>query len=309
MATSRTKPKPKPTPTPSKTAPSAASTARIERSQLLGLLSSLPSLSDVQRGAFRAQFDDETCRALGATTRAALVELEAMRFARLAHGFLTGPRASAVRYTPARLAWALECLGALVDAREADVAARGKVQATQRGRTLAAERATSLAGELSLSLQDAAVGDADRARELTDARALVTPTDDAPALLDALATVLERWLGRNDPALTALLEGYGLSAADVRAARDAAATLRAERNRAQGTGNASTDGPAVNVREGRVLYELRLLRKLFHRASDRLGDPEIPRFNPSPALRRVFTDDRKGAGEDPVTPVPSPDKG
>ncbi len=292
-----------------KSAPAEATAARIERSQLLALLSALPALSDVERGAFRAQFDDEACRTLGATTRAAVVELEAMRFARVAHGFVTGPRASKVRYTPARMAWLLESLDALVDAREADVTARGKVQATQRDRTLAAERASALTGELSLTLQDAAVGDAGRAKELNDTRALVTPTDDAPALLDALATVLESWLGRNDPSLTALLSGYGLGPADARTAREAAAVLRTERSRAQGAGNATTDGPAVNVREGRVLYELRLLRKLFHRASDRFGDPEIPRFNPSPTLRRVFTDERKGNEETPVPPIPAPDKG
>lgn len=309
MATSRSKAtKASPTKTP-KTDDSAAPVARIERARLAALLSELPSLGEVQRKAFLRQFSDESCRALGATTRAAVVELEAMRFARLAHGFLRGPSAASVRYAPARLAWLLECLDALVDAREADVAARGAVQAKQRGRSLAAERALSLAGELSLALQDAAVGEESLARELNDARALVTPADDAAATLDALAGVLESWLSRGDATLAALLDGYALGAQDALAARDAASSLRAERARAQGGGNASTDGAAVNVREGRVLYELRLLRKLFHRASDRLGDPAIPRFNPSPTLRRVFTDDRKGTEGQPEAPIPTPDKG
>ncbi|MEZ4394366.1 MAG: hypothetical protein R3A48_25110 [Polyangiales bacterium] len=309
MTTSRSKTTKVPPTKAPKTGDSTTPVARIERAQLAALLSELPSLGEVQRKAFLRQFSDESCRALGVTTRAAVVELEAMRFARLAHGFLRGPAAASVRYAPARLAWLLECLDALVGAREADVAARGAVQAKQRGRTLAAERATSLAGELSLALQDAAVGDESLARELSDARSLVTPADDAAAALDALAGVLESWLKRGDATLAALLDGYGLSTQDVAAARDAASSLRAERARAQGGGNALTDGAEVNVREGRVLYELRLLRKLFHRASDRLGDPTIPRFNPSPSLRRVFIDERKSTEGQPEAPIPTPDKG
>lgn len=309
MAHSQAKSKPRHPSKPQKAPENPESTARVDRARLMSMLAELPRLSDVQRGAFGAQFSNERCRELGAKTRGAVVEFEAMRFARLAHGFLLGPHAGLVRYTPGRLAWLLECLKSLIDALDGDVAARSEVQLKQRGRSLAQAHASSLLGELSLSLLDASVGNEALARELADARDLVAPRDDVPGLLKALAGVLERWLGRGDAGLTALLAGFGLNAADVRAARDAAETLLRERSVAQGAGNAKVDGDAANVAEGRVIYEMRLLRKVFHRAHERSGDPEIPRLSVSPGLHRVFRSADASDEPTPPLPPPSPDQG
>lgn len=280
--------------------------ARIDLGRLAAMLAGLPPVSEAERAGFRSQFSDEKARALGATTRAAVVELEAMRFARPAYDYLLASNNRRVRYAPVRLAFLLECVAELADARAADVTARTKAAAKQGGRSLAESRAAAILGELSLSMQDVTVGSDDLSAQLASARKLAVPADDTAAALDALAQRLEGWLADSDPRLAALLAGYNLGAEDVTAARAAAAALRKERDAAQATGSAHHDGAAVNAIEGRVLFEMRLLRKLFHRASDRTGDPSIPRLNPSPGLRRVFSDGPTDAEGGPDSPAPTP---
>lgn len=91
-----------------------------------------------------------------------------------------------------------------------------------------------------------------------------------------------------DPFRHALLAGYNLTTGDVSRARADLAALRHEQRTAVGVGSARFDGPAVNALEGRVLFEMRTLRKSFHRAREHGGDPTIPRFVISPTLQRVF---------------------
>lgn len=298
----------------SKTAPAAksgngASTAhaRIDLDRLAAMLDALPSLDETTRAAFRSQFTDDQCRELGATTRAAVVELEAMGMARTAWDFLLGPRTALVRYTPERLAWLLTCLGELVAARGDDLAARNKAASSRSGRSLAETAAQRVLGELHLALRDVVVGRDDLAKALDTAGDSVTPTSDTAGALDAYANVLDAWLRGKDRALHALLRGANLGAEDVIRAREAASALRRERDASQSLGSARYDSAAVNAIEGRVLFELRLLRKTFGRAAERTGDPTIPTIRVSPNLRRVFalTADTPADGSPaPAPPVP-----
>lgn len=276
------------------TGSSTLSTARIDIEQLATLLASLPSPGDLQRRAFRGQFSAERCATLGTKTRASTVELEAMRFAQDAAAYLRRPEAVGLRYTPVRLAWLLECIGALAAARQQDVARKTAGSSLKAERSVAALRAAAIGGELSLTLQDLAEGDDSLRAELQTARATASPAQDVLALLDAHAHVLEGWL-RGTPELQALLDAARVDASTLTEAKRAAEQLRSERTRAQPAGNTTADSPDVNVAEGRVLYELRLLRKTFRRARERGGDPSIPALNPSPTLRRIFL--RADAGD------------
>lgn len=260
----------------------------------------LPPLTDASREAFRAQFDEEQARALGATTKAVTVELEAMRMAVTAHEFLRGPSAGAVRYAPQRLTWFIESLGRLAEARAADVSTRRKADTTRAGRSLAEESAARTLGELSQTMTEVVGGRNALARGLSAMRARVEPKTDTGANLEAHADLLAEWLGATDPVQQALLAGYNLTAGDVSRARADLAALRSEQRTAVGVGSSRFDGPAVNALEGRVLFEMRTLRKSFHRARERSGDPTIPRFVISPSLQRIFA---AAPGDD----APAPD--
>ena len=299
----RTNSRPSPrTPAPAK--PGNRAHARIDLDRLAAMLGALPSLDETTRAAFRSQFTDDQCRELGATTRAAVVELEAMGMARTAFDFLQGPRTALVRYSPERLAYLLAGIGDLVEARGDDLAARNKAASSRGGRSLAEAAAQRVAGELHLALRDVVVGHEALARELDEARRSVTPATDLAASLDALAGVLDRWLRGKNPWLHALLRGANLSDADITRARDASAALRRERDAAQSQGPSRYDSAAVNAIEGRVLFELRLLRKTFLRAAERTGDPAIPSIRVSPGLRRVFA---LGADDPGIeSPAPAP---
>lgn len=286
----------------------ATNQARIEVHRLAAMIEALPSLDDTLRAAFRGQFSDDRCRELGATTRAAVVELEAMGMARPAFDFVQGPKGGMVRYAPQRMAWLLECLAALVALRQDDVVTRSKAASQRGGRSLAEESAQRVSGELSLALQDITVGRDDLAQALSEARASVVPTSDTAAMLASLAGLAARWLQSGDALTRALLLGANVTADDVSRAQDAVAALRRERDAAQGAAASKHDSAAVNAIEGRVLFELRLLRKTFLRAADRSGDPAIPSIRVSPGLKRVFSaagDDAEEPAkpEEPVKPV------
>jgi hypothetical protein len=266
----------------------ASKYTRVDLDRVSSMLSALPAIDDTSRGAFRAQCSDEKARALGATTRAATVEVEALGMARGAYAFVLGSKSRLVRYAPARLAWLLECIGELARVRDADVSERQKAAASRSGRSLAKESAQRTLGDLSLALQDVSEGRDDLTASLAAARAAVTPASDTAATLTAFADLLDAWRTKGDAQTRALLAGAHLDADDVTRARADAAALRREQDDAQGRGSALFDSAAVNTHEGRVLFELRYLRRVFHRASDRTGDPEIPRFKVSPGLQRVF---------------------
>lgn len=295
----------KPTSSTPKAASSPRSPARIDLSELGALLSSLPAPSETQRGAFRAQFSDARCANLGATTRAATVETEALRFARTAATTLLGPGGASVRYTPTRLAWLGECLAELAARRSSDVEARTDASGRKSSRSVLEIKARAVGSDLSLALQDVSEGNDTLRNELRDARAKVTPADDVLGLLDGHCAVLAAWL-QGSEVLRALLESARLDEGTLSAARDAAEALRRERTRANTGANPEFDGPAVNVIEGRVLYEMRLLRKVFNRARERSGDRTIPALTPAPALQRIFlTVDREESV--PAEPAPAPE--
>lgn len=280
-----------------------AAPSRIDASVLAGILTSLPTPTEAQRRAFRAQFSDTRCAALGATTRAATVEAEALRFVQGAIETLRGPAAESVRYIPARLAWLLECVVTLTEQRTQDVRGRSDSSARKSERGVLEQKARLVSSDLSLALQDVAEGDEGRLAALRNARAKVSPADDVLGLLDAHTAVLADWL-QGDEAVRTLLASARLDDGTLAAARDAADALRRARSTANSAGNPQVDGPAVNVVEGRVLYEMRLLRKVFSRARERTGDRRIPALTPAPALQRVFINVDRDEAEPAPPPAP-----
>lgn len=153
-----------------------------------------------------------------------------------------------------------------------------------------------------LALQDVVVGRDELARSLAQARDAVVPVSDTAAMLGALANLVANWLESGDALIRALLLGANVSADDVARARDAEATLRRERYAAQGAASAKFESAAVNGLEGRVLFELRLLRKTFLRMANRTGDPGILRIRVSPGLARVLTAAVSDDAEEPAEP-------
>ena len=90
------------------------------------LLADLPRLTDAERAAFRAQFTDEQCAALGDRTKSGAVQKDAFGWAKVMHSTLRAHPHAVRRYGATRLAWFVECLRGLETALKPE---RGRVAA------------------------------------------------------------------------------------------------------------------------------------------------------------------------------------
>jgi hypothetical protein len=231
------------------------------------LLADLPRLTDADRDAFRGQFTDAQCDEIGGKTKSAAVLREAKAWAQIIQRALrTSPHALR-RYGETRFAWLVECIRALEAAIEKQSSDARSANTTAMDLDLARIAAFSVRNDLRDTLTILAGADAKERDAL--ASTLSAGDDDRGhvAALHALADLADWWLKRDDPRAKTLVTSVSLGAADVEAARSAAAELATAANIDTVT-TSTRDTPSVDVAEGRVLLEMKTAMGVFGRARE-----------------------------------------
>jgi hypothetical protein len=256
---------------------SATDSAGLESSTGLNkvedrLLLGLPPLTQAQRSAFRSQFSDAQCDALGTRTKAEAVGRDARAWAATIDASLRKHPDVLRRYGKARFAWFLECIRDLYQALDAQRAARGSVGASKRQAGYAREAARAAREDL-LEALEMIVGGSEAEREsLSAASGAARSNEEIARSLRSLADLAEGWL-KERAAGDATLEGKGT-------ARDA---------------------PAVNRIEGRLLLEMRIVMRVFARAHER--NAVVPRLTPGPGTRPVLRSRSAAGGKEEPEPT------
>jgi len=256
------------------------------------LLTEWPPLTDVQRDAFRAQFSDLRCDALGRRTDSGIVYDDALSFAKIidrslrAHGMLLR------RYGPSRFAWFLECIASLGRARSEQLANKdAPAKSMETALAKANEVRRTLAHALDMLTGDYAL---DRT-ELAYAMGHAERPDALVRSLHDLAKLADQWLRHTDGETRALVASVDLRQGDVDLAWAAATDLENALERASGKVRGSTtDTPSVDRIEGRVLLEMRHAIAAF--AFAHAIDPVVPELVPSEHTRVVMLQTQSAEG-------------
>ena len=137
---------------------------------------------------------------------------------------------------------------------------------------------------------------------MTELQGALGTTETALALVQsvkALASLASTWLGSSDPHDEALVASVNLTAGDVDTANQAAQALTDAASSAVGTRATPKDGPAVNLAEGRLLFEMKAVRGVFEKA--RSKTPAVPSLPVGSGTRRVLATHKKAAAPAPAT--------
>jgi hypothetical protein len=270
-------------------------------------LASLAPLTDAARAVFTGQTTAQERADLGGRTKSDGVLRDAGSWIpQIAkHRVKT-------RYGANRLAFLCESVLALSDAIA--TAKTGRTGAASAGalRNGSITAARAVRNELLHALQQVTRGSA-QAADVADAAREAQRDDALAESLTSLADIAEAFLAKakKDAGAAALAEGASLTAADVTAARSAAAALVSTGAARVAAGNARVqDTPEVNLAEGTVLAEMRVARAAFENAN--AIDPTVPRLVPGPATRHVLGTHSHGKVSSPVAPsapVASPTNG
>jgi hypothetical protein len=290
--------RPKPAPSP---APTAASPGPDQ------LLARLPALDGAHRNAYLGQFSEADCAALGAQTKSAAVRAGALAWAAEATPALASPAlAPEIDYAPERLAWLVELIVRLDAARGESGRSGARQSSVRTVRDVAREKAWGVRKRLAGKLSRVVRGDPIATVALADAGSAPSD-DDLLGSLGILASLADRVTQSTEPSVLVLAASARVAAADATGAREAMAALKAASRdvalggRAQG----ERDTPAVNVVEGRVLFELLFLRDAFDDARRR--GVAVPALVPPTGLRHVLAHSRpKKAASPPTSPGSSP---
>ncbi len=272
----------------------------VDLGRLAAIRKHWPAVGDVQRRAFARQHTDAQCDALGARTRARLVRREAYNWvirideALREHG-------AAIRYSPVRFAWFLDCFSTLETTLSSEQAAATTSDAAKAGFEQAEAAARATYDELKEVCKEIAGEMAIPQSELDAAIGIGKAADELEAGVRSLAALASRWLGTNDPEFRALVEVHQLGPADVAEAVAAADALRKSFDATRGGAlRPMNDSPATNRAEGRVLVEMRVAMYAFGRAHR--ANKLIPVLSPGRGTRHVLAPSRKEA---PAEPAPA----
>jgi hypothetical protein len=304
MATRAKKRSPvKATPTSTKKAKSPPRDAlpRVASPVIDPLFASLPPLTNVQRQAFRDQWSPLLCDEAGELTESADVYQEASGWAPIIDRTLNKVPQAVRRYSKARFAWYLECLHDLGQVMDAQLSGQRSPNAARHRVEGARKTALTIHAELIEALTVLAGGDILERRALAAATGATDTPDALASSLRALSRLAEGWLERESPSARALVSSIDLTTADLDAARAATHALAfASYEAAHGT-RSDRDAPAVNRAEGRVLFEMGLVMRIFERAH--LLNNLVPKLTPRPALRIALCgpDIFSASGEVPPT--------
>lgn len=285
----RTKNKPNPTKPNAAQTPTPREPSGTRADQILSTLGAKwgHELTSVERTVFESKYSASQCEKKGAETRSEGVEREALAWVAQIDAGLAKFPAELRRYRPSRLAWFLECLGKLHDARaiqrtKGDSAAQAGVALT-RAQTAALQARR----EVVASLTEIVEGDPHAEEALSSALGATTRPDHIVESIEKLCALARDWLGRKDNLSKARVATSGLTMAEVETAEKAGATLAAAATGKTLEGAAVVrDTPAVNQIEGRVLFEMRAAMRVFNAAHELNG--AVPKLSPGPATRSAL---------------------
>ncbi len=281
-----------------RTPPSARSSSAIDL-----LLSRSKPLSDDERGAFRSQFSDARCDAMGVRTKSANVLAEAKSWAVTIDKALDQYPRDLRRYGRTRFVWLLECVRDL--AREIDAQRNAGGAGSAQASDLAARRSDALGArkDLTSTLEGLTEGDDAATEGVATATAIARDDDESLVRsVRALAALASDWLARaqHHVAARVLVASLGLDEADVNAATAKASALEeAMVARALGEKGSTFDRPSVNRIEGRVLLEMQRVMRVFEEAKKL--NKLVPRLVPGSGVRSVMLRGRSSAATPPAT--------
>jgi hypothetical protein len=266
--------------------------------------SRVPALAAEEIEAFLSLANEPQCAELGSQTRAEGVLGDAVRWAVAIDTAKREHPEALVGYSDTRFAFFLGRISALADALDAQRARRGKKGEAEGGAQSASQAAKACREALISKLRSfAGFREAER-RDLAGAIGTAESEDSLAKSLSKLADLAESWLKRKDKASETLAKSAGLAAADVSGARKQAHALAgAAADATMEGGGGPKDSPAVNVAEGRVLFEMREARRLFDEA--RAKNPLVARLAPGPSTRHVLGR-RSGGGQEAKPPEEGP---
>jgi hypothetical protein len=292
-------------------APAAAKKTTAAGPGPADLLARLPRLDDVQREAFSGQYSDAECTALGAKTQSGTVRATAFAWAAdTAVALADAATAKGVRYGATRLAWLVELIVALDSARGAARDTAGAHEDVRTTRDLLRRRARDVRVELGAALDAVVRNHPDDEAALGAARFGEARTDDLlVASLERLAGLVVAFASRalRDADMRHRLEAACVTPEDADVARDAASDFANAREGVAlgGQSQGGKDTPAVNLVEGRVLFEMLRLRAARDQARAR-GLPLSALIVP-PSLDHALARNRATAPvATPTPPAPTP---
>ncbi|HEX4516769.1 MAG TPA: hypothetical protein VH054_24645 [Polyangiaceae bacterium] len=267
-------------------------------------LSSLPALKAAARDAFRAQTRAQERADLGGQTKSAGVLREAGAWIPTMAAALDRFGA-AIAYSKTRFAFYCESVLALSDAiAHATTTRSGSVTANAR-RDGALARAHEVRKDLRHALGDVTRG-SDSAKRLATIDQRGQQDDVIASVLGQLADLADDVLAsaKKDDGVAALVDGV-LSAELVVEARDVAGDLTSAGAGRFTAGPARVqDPPEVNLAEGTVLAEMRVVKNAFERAHEK--NASIPHLVPGPETRKVLASHAKGKVQPPALPPAQP---
>jgi hypothetical protein len=262
---------------------------------------SLPALSAVQVRALRRLVSPARCAQLGASTKATEVAEEARR---TLLGSLDTIRAhgTALRFRPERLRYAMD----LVFDLELSIERQQSESTKRKFANSRRERALADAQQVRMKLIDALepVADAgeEERRAFDEARALYKTPAEIESSTRKFAALAKHFLTSSDPELRELATMQSIDDALVSLGEHAAAALKeAYDSKALAGAVVSTDSPATNELEGRVLFEL---DALYTAVSKNRSSTEVPLPRLGKTTLRVLRKSRAApAKSDPAKPT------
>jgi hypothetical protein len=277
-------PKPKP-------APAGAPAAATEPSKLVLVLSRIktrvPALSDLQREAFHSLMTDPQRAALGARTRGDGVATDAVAWIVQIDEDAREYPALFTFYAAERFAYFVERTEALAQQLLTESDKRG-AKGTIKGTAATASDTAKLLRNRVLRRLEAYAGDrVPEGDEITKARGSIADDDATAGSIHDLVKLARSWMARTSPQSQVLAAAAGLTPALCEEAVRAGQALTGAAADATAAGRArGTDSPAVNVREGGVLREMREAMLAVEEAHEQHG--AIRRLTPGPATRGVL---------------------
>lgn len=258
----------------------------LDMSLVSRLAAQWPRITEVQQRAFESHYSDASCDRMGGKTKAYLVIREALSWAAVIDRELRKPYAGLIRYHALRFGWYLECVTRLGAALEDQASTYGMAGSARRLQERTFAEARLLDEELRRTIREAA----GEIPGLRDEVAKLPPPGDTPdevtQALEALAARIEAWHAREDEVLGTLLMSYNLSAGDAGQAREAALRLTRAYEDTRGDRVESRDSPTVNRIEGRVLFEMRTVKRAFDAAKRK--NKLVARLVPGRGTRNVL---------------------
>jgi hypothetical protein len=262
----------------------------------------LVTLTSAQRGAFQSLYTEEQCEAWGTKTKSQGVYDDGCRFALVASTTIFKRPTIVIGYSPARLAYLVECLDELatqIAAQKGDSHVASNAAALRAAAEISVSKATR-----TLRRKLKAIAGGLPVKRKTIANAASSRDHDVGQTLKGLAGLASDWLASTDAHVKVLVKDAALTDADVAAANGAVAALRAAREgKTLGGVDSDRDTPAVNRIEGRVLREMKWAMDCFDEAHE--DDSTIARLVPSAATRAVLAPTR-GEEDDDAPPAPPP---